>query len=282
MSYVLWRFATTDLPGYNAESDISTGEVENLVIRVPGGSYDAQGATQAVQLPGTVTKRFLLFYEDDPGSAADVRELFNSFRALIGKRDRLYRRWGDERVEWVWARCTKVSGIRQPRHHFVDVTIEFERLSPVWYGHAHMGAWLLDSGIYLDSGYYLDEAELQVNLAPGDVATLELPNEGNAYVDNAEIKVTAQGSSITNIAVYALEAVNSFTFSGTIATGSGNALTVDCGRQSVNAPSAAYDDFESDYEKWFRVAPGGDEVEFYAIGGNTSSTARVRYFEAWQ
>jgi hypothetical protein len=282
MSYKLTKFGATDLPGYNASSDNSTGAIESLLTKVVGGYIDQRGTQQASQQPGIVSKTFLVDY--DPHT---IDETFRGLRALVGKRERLYREWRDGRVEWCHARMLPIRGDRQPRHNLIEATIDFERISPVWYFDYH-GDWLLDSGIYLDSGYNLDGGDIEGTLSSG-ANNITCPNDGNGR--NFAPIITITGGTGTNISAIRFRGYDltdpsfttnrDITWAGTMTDG--DVLIVDCGKQSITFEGVAdYDGLTVDNKPyWFVIPAGGANLTINCTGTiGSGTTYSVSYWEA--
>lgn len=283
MSYKLTKFGTTELPAYNAVSDVSTGGVQSLLTRVIGGWFDGRGETRAAQEPGALTKRFLIHYDPD-----QIDDTFRALRGLHGKRDRLYREWRDGIIEWCWARCVRIPGTRQPRHNLAEATIEFERISPVWHT-AYHGAWFFDDGNYFDSGLNFDSSDLTGSLSIGS-NNVTCPNDGNADSRHPIITITGgSGADITQIRMecYDLDDPD-FTVNQRVtwvgAFGDTDILIIDCGKQSVTFNgSPDYDNLTINMKPgWLKISPGGVNMNIIVTGVTPGSptTYDVAYWEA--
>ena len=90
MPYVLYQFGSLVLPEYNAENDVSTGQVAPVFLDLPGGGvFDVLGTEPAKRRITPINKRCTL----DATDTTDMRTQYNALRATIGHRDRLWRKW---------------------------------------------------------------------------------------------------------------------------------------------------------------------------------------------
>ena len=279
--YILYKFGTQVLPEGMPTEDVGTGKYAIASFPLSsGGAFDVLGSDEARRVgPLTVSKK-ALFHEND---AEAGREYFEALRAWVGKRAKLYRRWDDGTIEWVWARLEDVSSSRSPEHeNYLSVALKFIIFSAHWQGESHR-VWYFDSGEYFDTGLCFDQEPVSVIL-DSSPKTFTVTTSGNAIVSDVVLRLTA-GS----FAISAVEIKNNtsghkaeLVFDGSIA--SGQMLEIDCGNLSVENNGA---DAEADFEigashaieEWFRLAVGENELIITITGGGADSEFSVDYVE---
>jgi hypothetical protein len=294
MSYKLDRFASVDINLYDSTDDTSTADSNATLYVLAGGSlFDALGPDQAIALPRTITKSGQLI-----GTTRDaVYTLFWALRALRGKRGRLERVVftgddGEDRArQWTTARCMSINtsvGRTYAMQFYMPVTLEFQCLSPAWYGrYRSASGWVLDDGYILDDGLYLDDPGNQFAISAGANTDITLTNDGNENVTNAVITLTAGDIALTGVRIVGPD--TNLYYGGTILPNT--ALVIDCGAFSVkNDGVGDYDNFTLDPSHasryWLNLAPGDNAVSVQtAITGEAgeavSSTIAITYWEPY-
>jgi len=285
MPYELYKFDTLVLPAAASEDDVSTGQVNVVIVDLSGGGvWDALGTEQAKRRGTPLSKRCMI-----TGTAAILRTQFNILRAYNGKRGRLWRRWDTDDTEWCWARMLDVPALRtveQQQHQVLE--LQWMMISPYWYGTHHGGGWLFDAGIWFDTGYVFDETNtISLDTSP---YTCIVNNGGNRTITNAAltISVPAGNAAITSLTI-AVTGVSSFIYTGTIAAGT--SLVIDCGAQSViNNGTNDYAHFDLHatahlIDDWLRLEPGDNSVIVTRVGGGGASgapTIGFAYPDGWE
>ena len=285
MSFWYERFGTVDLPIYDPAQEQGPGSARLALMELPdGGAYDAHGAEQAPQDTEQINVKLRIM----ASSAADMRTQINELRALIGERDKLYRRQDDDdSVEWCWARLRSVKATRTHKEILNQaMTLTFVRTSPHWYGINH-GAWLLDDGEYLDAGLMLDAADFTFTL-DSSPKTVTVTNGGNLICDDPIITVTAGSASITNLVIEKLVGATTYghiVYAGTIAIG--KSLVIDCAARTVtNDSTSDYANFSLGASHknpaWIRLSAAADNsIKVTLTGGSTDSTIDFAFYDAW-
>lgn len=287
MAYHIYSFGTVVFPEYDPETDISTPEADIQTVFLPGGGiFDLWGEDQAEGKIVTIYKRFGIEAETE----GEVDTLFDSYRALVGKKDWLTRIHLDGTTERVRARCRVIRGLRRPgQAGYLPITIEFDQLEPAWHGTQYSDSWTLDSGEYLDTGLLLDAgADLQWSFTSG-VLSENFTLGGNARPLNVKVRINVQGNPMTTCTVTlrpqdSSQPVAKWTFSGSV--NQTKDLIVDCGALTVkNDGVDAYDDFDfhADHgvDRWHNLIAGDCTVEATQTGGSDATTLTLTLSEAW-
>jgi hypothetical protein len=270
--YQLTQFGIYTLPNYDTVSDIGSGDTRMRLHDLPeGGAYDDQSAiehaTAGAQL---ITKACTAYYESESDMLTNMRLL----REYAGVQQTLYRTalaTGD--IEWCKARCKKIDMVRKSGNKFtLDMTFHFLRLSPVWYGDAH--------------------AE-QRDLTGGGVTNdLIFANNGNAYIDNAIITITAGTGTITQVIARHTTVggtiYNDLVWNGSLSTA--QVLEIDCGAFTVKKNGV--DDYANfslgaghREVPWFRLwAEANNYVKVILTGGTGTEPATIDldYYDGWK
>jgi hypothetical protein len=283
MAYILERFITTDLPTYEPTTDMSpAGAVDGFVSTISGG-YDSAGDDDAAaQLPYTINYRALAYAE----TLADFRTAIDSYRALVRKSGRLYRRGeDDDSIQWCVARLIQTPTTRATSDkRWMEIEFVFQAKT-LWQGADH-SVWVLDSGEILDGGLYLDEGGETYTGSSPHIFTAT--NGGNRVVTDPVITVTAGGASITSVTITKIDSGGSETkivWTGTLLTT--KQLIVDCGKFTITNDGAnAYSGkaaFDSNHTiaEWLRIDPGYNEITVTWVGGSTDSTVTLEFRDGW-
>lgn len=292
MSYKLDRFGPWDINLYDSSDDIGTaGSSATLYNLVGGLLFDPLGADRAMAMPTTITKRGQIIGD----SRDDIYTAFNTLRQLRGRRRRLERVLftGDDEQDrerqWTWARCMSVNrGVA--RNHamqfYLPVELEFQQLSPAWYGKWRSAAgWVLDDGYYLDDGWVLDDTGNQFTVSAGANIDIDLTNGGNEDVTNAIIRLTAGDVALTGVRIIGPD--TNIYYGGTVAPNT--SLVIDCGAFSVKNDGAAdYNNFTLDPSHrsryWLNLAPGTNDVtvQTSTVGEAVEAVEATIAFEYWE
>lgn len=285
MAWVLNRFGTTILPVYSPDlNPVGAAETETQFVPLPsGGAYDLLGSEQAPRGVQKVSLDALVL--EDTAAAVDVT--FQTFVALRGQRQRLYRLRRNGTYEWALARLVAATG----RHRYNNIlhqpiSLKFEVSSRVWNGRYRGYPWYLDSGEYLDAGLYFDtDDRVTLNTSP---KTATVTNNGDATAKDIVITLTAGSVAITAVTIQrkiGSTVYEHLTWTGTLA--SGKALVIDCGARTVKNDGAdAYSTFAlgASHQKdaWLNILPGSNTIEVTITGGSTDSTISFSFREAWE
>lgn len=282
MTYRLERFGALELAIYDVTDDVGTFPTRSALIPLPGGGfYDLYGGEDAPR-DNTVIRRRMSFFES---TKADLVEGYYDLRAMVGKRDKLYRRRADGTVEWCYARLRHVPAQRTARQNFHQpVECIWEMASDIWYGEEHGSTWTFDSGEFFDTGLFFDPTADTLFTLTTTSEACACPNDGNRVVTNAIITITAAGSAITEVTIISVSAGISLKYVGNIAAG--QALVINCGAKSVKDNGTdSYSGFtlESGHtqEEWLPLEPGTTTLTVARTGGNGSSTIRFEYSDGY-
>lgn len=282
MTYRIERFGSLELAVFDVTDDVGTFPTRSALIPLPGGGfYDLYGGEDAPR-DNTIIRRRMSFFED---TKADLVEAYYDLRAMVGKREKLYRRRADGTTEWCYARLRTVNAQRVARNHFFQpVECIWEMVSDIWYGELHGSVWTFDSGEFFDTGLFFDPTTDTLFALDAVPKSCACPNDGNRVVNNAIITITAAGSAITEVTIISVSAGISLKYVGSIAAG--EALVINCGAKSVKDNGVdSYSGFtlESGHtqEEWLPLEPGTTTLSISRTGGNNSSTARIAYADGY-
>lgn len=292
MSYKLDRFGTFDINLYDSTDATGTADSNAGLYQLAGGSlFDPLGSTRAPAIPTTITKSGEII-----GSTRDeVYAAFAVLRSLRGKRRRLERVQftgddGEDRArEWTWARCMSVNrgvGRTYAMQFYLPVTLEFQQLSPAWYGrYRSASGWVLDDGYYLDDGYMLDDPGNSFAVTAGTPLEVELTNGGNENVNDAIITLIAGDIALTGVRIIGTN--TNIYYGGTVQPNT--SLVIDCGAFSVKNDGAAdYDNFTLDPSHrsryWLYLEPGTNDVtvQTTTVGEAAESVEGSISFVYWE
>jgi hypothetical protein len=280
MSYQYERFGTTVLPTRMTQAEIGSGAVNLGLMDLPGGgAFDPNGTAQArhgqrpIKLNGTILG----------STPTDLDTQYRGLLAMVGKRDKLYRRSDLGTIEWITARVQNVSCTREVGNKLhLPINISFVGLSPCWYGEHHGIGWLLDAGYYLDTGKVLDEELGDVNIPMPAAGNVTVTNNGNYPVRNAIISITAAGSNITALTLGGTGWDLAYT--GTILAG--KTLVIDCGAFTVL--NDGVDDFAHlargvyhTIPEWSCINSGSNILSTTRTGGDNNSSISFTFDEGW-
>lgn len=276
MSYVLERFGSVNLPGYDAASEIGAGPARLWLLPLPGGGlFDGLGSSQAPVGDVKISDQASLL----GSSKADLETQFKTLRALIGKRDKLYRRLeGAGALEWCYARLANIRVLRRSEHVFsLDVGLEFAMISRAWYAESAQNVYNADP---------LDAADdLTTTGAESPAAypvTLNFTHAGNVDQPDVTFTITAGSGNVTAVTIQNTTTGHQFSWSGTLAAG--NSLVIDCGALSVKNNGA--DDYNAftpptNKEEWMVFRPGLNALSISITEAGTESAIRVQFYDAY-
>lgn len=279
----LERFGAYEFGIYNPQDRLGGGVANAPLIRTAAGAFDPLGTDTVRTGEYQIVKR-MVFMES---TAAALQTQLDAVRALRGKRDTLYMRLADESVRSAYGRCVQVvidrntdNWLHQP------VELVFECLATEWVGAPHTASgWVLDAGVDLDTGYELDEAGTAETMASSPHTMTGVSNDGNQYVYDAVVTVTAGGADITALTIEnTTNGLTNISFTGTVAAG--EVLVIDAGLMAVTNDGAdAYASFavNSGHKMggWLRLDPGTNAVKCTFTGGSTDSTISVAFRDGW-
>jgi len=263
MSYVLHEFNGVALPIKNPVNPVGVLPRKSNVQEIQGRPFDQDGSQRLRAGVGTITKQALITGDTPAALRANV----NTYRALVGKRGQLVRRWGDGTREWVLARLLDMSGSRKPGdilHQQFDFT--FQILSSCWYS----------------------ETQTVVNsTVAASPTTITLTNTGNERVTNPVIQLTVpSGKALTSVR-FEVTGLVDFTYTGTLVVT--NVLKIDCGARSVTKNGVdAYAGFALNssthkVEDWLYLDPGATSLKVTIAPSNQLpvSGLQVSFYGGW-
>lgn len=280
--YRLRKFIGAHLPNRMLEEYFGTGDVATSYVNViDRGAFDGDGTRKAVRGTQTITRRCII----SRPTAESAHEEFIFWRSAVGQRGKLERQAlpsGD--LHWIWARLDAVDADHDPvqfNRTYIPVEFRWSILPPiVWRGNTAGGLHLWDgSGQFNSSGWKFNEAVGAI-LLTSNPQTVTVTNEGNAYVDNAIVKLEAGNYDIESFALWCSSGA-SWRFTGTVVAGT--TLVIDCGAKSIKNNNAdAWSQFQLDTghrgRPWLRLAPGDNTIRVTVVGGDAGSesvTTRV-------
>lgn len=294
MTYKLDRFGTYDINLYDSTDAVGTADSNAALYSLAGGSlFDPLGSTRAVAIPTTITKAGQLV-----GSTRDeVYASFNTLRSLRGKRRKLERvifsgdDAQDRERQWTWARCMGVNrgvGRTHVMQFYLPVELEFQQLSPAWYGrYRSASGWVLDDGYLLDDGYSLDDPGNVFAVTAGGNTNITLTNGGNENVTDAIITLTTGDVALTGVRIIGPN--TNIYYGGTILAN--RSVVINCGAFSVKNDGASdYNNFTLDPSHasryWLMLEPGSNAitVQTSTVGEaieTVESQISFVYWEPW-
>lgn len=278
MSFRPYQFAGVTLPGY-AYKVTGGPRARDNTLRTVGGAVDGDDTYGQWDYPYTMTYSCLV-YED--GGIASLGAALDDLRAMIGVEGKLYvSPWDSTAADrWALARCV---GVNVPATVYnrktQNIDIEF-RVKTSWRGFAHGGTVSGSSYLFGNGLYYSATSATTLATSP---KTITVTNDGNTWVDDCGITVTAGSAAITAITI-GISSSSEFTFSGTVSAG--NTLIIDCGKRFVRANGIdAYDSFALTANHviapWLRLAPGDNSVVVTLTGGDVDSIIQFSYSDGW-
>jgi hypothetical protein len=279
MSGVIYQFGTTTLPHHAPRWNVST-PARKQVTRTLGGIYDPNRSDAAgLDLPYNVTVSALALEE----SASALGATLDAYRALLGKRDRL---WLDpydtsQTNRWCWARLVDINYTGAYNNRiWQPVDLVFQCLSG-WNGRSYGGSWALDSGQYFDNGLWFDSTDQTIFDTLS--TTITVPNAGNRACHNAGLTLTAGLASMTSVRVVGYW--TDWTWTGTLPTGS--QLVIDSGSKTVllnGQPDYAGFAINANHASphWLVLEPGDNTVTLTITRSAPMSVgAQFTYSDAW-
>lgn len=255
MPYKLSLFGSLTLPQYEGANDVGAGQALASLVTLPGGGvFDSLGDGQAARGRRQIVKKGELVAT----SAANFRTQANALRAVLGKRDKLWREWDDGTDEWVYARLIGLDAERKTGNILdQEFTLTFDVLSPVW-------------------NCDTQQFEIAVLSASGN---LSAPNDGNVDVKNAVLTINP-ASSVSGLVI----TMTGVELKYNAAIGSTELLVIDFGAKSVQLDGAdAFTDFELGtnhaIEDWLVLAPGSNTITLTFSSG--ALTATITYYDGY-
>jgi len=280
MSFRPTYFGAVALPGY-AYKVTGGPKARNSTMRTISGFHDADGTYGELELPYTLTYSCLVYQS---AGIASLGGAIDDLRAMIGQRQRLYMTPWDSTTDarWAWARCIGVNvpaTVYNRSHQPIDIEFLIET---TWRGYAYGGTVNYSAGYLFGNGLYYSSSN--ATTLTGSPQTLTAVNNGNYWVDDAGITITAGDAALTYVKV-GVTSYSEFEYTGSITAG--NSLIVDCGKRFVRANGVdAYESFQLTSSHaiagWMKLLPSeSTSVVVTYTGGGTGSTAVLTYSEAW-
>ena len=278
MAYQIYQFNDVALPVYNAAQEHNINVASTLEPAI-GGVADYFGSRR--RMPQVTQFQITGIYSGDDYSlvteggayladesnnhliahslTADLRMQLDALRAVIGTRGTLYRkRWDDLAVQWKTARLLQVRRSTQTddRTAKAELQCTFDAVDALW--------------------RHSTQTTASGTLASGGTVTLVVANTGDQPVEDAQLTITASGGTITSVTVVCTAAGVSFTWAGSLASGS--ALVVDAGALTVRKDGVdSYSGFTLNSahsaRTWLPLAPGINSLQIASIGPGTASVA---------
>lgn len=285
MSYRISAFGAVALPDAMTEDDLSTARTISGLIDVVGGTFDVYGTRQRLPTKQELSVRgiyagavnFLVSHAGDQlvtasgslliaGSAANnLRVQVEELRAMVGRRDQLWRRRDDDGVlQWRYARLLAVQARGNVENWAADVaelTATFETAQGRWRSSSTTSA-----AATLPSG--------------GAVRPLYINTGGNAPVEDAVITLAAM-AAISSFRVQSAALGVDWQWTGSLSAG--QSLSVDCGALTVRRDTTdVYANFGLNAGHtapgWLPLAVGANTL---TVTTNGAGTATATWYNQW-
>lgn len=278
MAYQIYQFNDVALPIYNPAQEHNVSVASTLTLAI-GGVADYYGSRRRTPqiTPFAVTGIYSgdyyslttesgAYLSDESNNhlvahsiTADLRMQLDSLRAVVGTRGTLYRkRWDDLAVQWKTARLLQVRRSTQADDRTAKAELEctFEAPDANWRSST--------------------QATPSATLASGGTVTLVAENTGDQTVEDGTLTITASGGTITSVTVACTATGISWTWTGSLASGS--ALVVDAGALTVRKNGVdSYSGFAlgsgHSARTWLPLAPGGNSLQISSVGPGTAAAA---------
>jgi len=292
--YSLRRFGDLTIPPYNPEfNESSGGSLDPVVITSGGVTFDLLGNEQAPREATSIQHRGTILGEGDDANEqkADARSQYLAWRAMRGKRAKLYR-WiveddatGDGRWEWAYARLMSISSNRQHgQFTWLELDFNWRLISTTWNGTRHGGGWVLDDGESLDEGLALDESDTYT--IEGSQDSFFVNNNGNDTVKNVILRLVGGSTAFTSIRINTtiFGGTADFTWAGSVDTD--EVLVIDTGSFGITKDDAdAYSGFDftaaHEVQDWLPLEPGETIIHIFIVGGGSDSTITFEFYDGW-
>lgn len=255
------------LPEIDPDQDIGSADFGEYNVELPrGGLFDPLGSGPS--RPGRKVIQVMGILNASSGS--NLLSAAEDLYSMLGRKSKLWKEnpYDSEKL-WRYARLINIvagTNVQSIPRNQQAMELFFEVAGPVW------------------------KSDSEKNLS-GSLSTqytnVEIENTGTAYVRDVEITVTASGSNITTVYFRYLSDDGDcyFYYSGTISPG--QTLTIDTGQMTVLLGSSdAYDGFgfhsSHEIDGWLQIPPkSSDDLRIERVGGDSSSTYTVDYYEAY-
>lgn len=178
-------FDGVEIPPANRKEDISSHEAKSGIIETAGGYIDGYSDYAPVS-----AKEISVEFDLVGDRWQDVDEKLEDWKSLVSKKGQLYRRIGNTR-QWAYARLMNLEAETDYQAHWgiCNVTLNFEIISPSWYGHT-LQPWYFDDGSLFDEGLYFDTVNKWIFvLSAGSTITKTTVNHGNQNVTDTIITI---------------------------------------------------------------------------------------------
>jgi len=252
--YTIHKFGSTILPTARPTDDLSTGQAIAPTFQLPGGGiFDPTGFETAPRGPLTLSISRVVLNQAE----------FEHLRSFRGQRQKLWRKWNNSREDWTWARCLGLSAKRTSENrNFIEFDMVFRILSPNWYGANQTS---------------------QGGSFSGGTATITATNQGNCFINNALILITAPATA-TDTTTLTITKTDQTELIYTNTLTAGDNLIIDCGIRSIHKNGA--DDylnlnFGSSHRlaDWLRIEPGSNTITIIFDGSDLD--IYLNYYDGW-
>lgn len=276
--YWLERLGDIQIPRWNREHAGATGEVPDNYLELPGGAWDGYGNEIANPQVTTISHKSWIW----DNSIENIKQWEQRLLALRGKKEKLYRRWSDGRVEWIWVRVHKVDpGQKTAQALQVPLDLTLKTTASYWNTQHHGPARTLNSGYYLDMGYMLNENDSYT--ITGNSGLIPLTNNHLGSVLNTILTITPQGTGTATLVQAGVLATGcSWSYSGNLAAG--DTLIIDCGIEDIYFNGVGdYDHHSLDPDHtnkhWLELLPGLNNLGIAWTGNLQSLKVAIEYWE---
>lgn len=300
------KFGNMEIPPVNRKEDISSHEAKSGIIETAGGYIDSYGTYSAV-----TAKSIEIEFDVCDDRWQTVDEKVEAWKALVGKKDKLYRRVGDQ-TQWAYARLMSLGANTDYEGHWgiCNVKLGFEIISPSWWG-GSIEPWkwgyISEDNRHFDAGLHYDQGNVYtINIPNSNTpANITLVNDGNTFVKDMvmTLDVTWGDSSAAGIIKIRGNNIDShgLPISGVPTwelvlgkdTGSRDTLIpsstmqIDAARKyATQLPVILplYHLVTSNLSAWMPLAPGINNLTFSTVNATTSLslTVTAEYCAKWR
>ena len=300
------KFGNMEIPPVNRKEDISSHEAKSGIVETAGGYIDSYGTYSAV-----TAKSIEIEFDICDDRWQTVDEKVEAWKALVGKKDKLFRRVGDQ-TQWAYARLMSLGAETDYEGHWgiCNVKLGFEIISPSWWG-GSITPWkwgyISEDNRHFDAGLHYDQGNVFSLSIPNSntPASITLVNDGNTFVkdmvmtleamwegsDSAGIikirgnNIDSNGQHIPGVPTWELVLGKDTGSRDTLIVSS--TMIIDTARKyAAQRPNnyPIYNLVSSSQSAWMPLAPGINELTFSTVNTNASLTLTVtaEYCAKWR
>ena len=278
--YTITRFGSYDFPvAAGMHSHDGHPVVQQMRLSPTGGPIDRYGFNNAP--PGTfiLNHEFAIFGT----SPANAKTIFDTLRALVGQRKRLYRRWDDNTWQWARSRLISVNATRQAENRNVlPVSLQFEIVTPYWFNVEENN--LGGSSLNVSTSTFTPTGGGGEN--PEAIGYISINNTNSPDYHYLVIEIDNDGDDITEILIEntGFNVFDSIQWAGTLA--SSERLQINTNNKTIFVGAVpAYSGFIQNHvaPDWFVLQPGGNLIAITLTGTSFTfnCTATIHLYEGF-